>query len=71
MESVVFSVAAGLSADFTLHYSVAYRTSLIKDNRVERVKSSLIHIGPAVLMGAFTTFLAGMYSWIEITRNKI
>ncbi|XP_057308047.1 protein dispatched homolog 1-like isoform X2 [Hydractinia symbiolongicarpus] len=60
MESVVFSVAAGLSADFTLHYSVAYKTSLLKNNRVERVKSAINHIGPAILMGAFTTFIAGL-----------
>ena len=59
MESVVFSVAAGLSADFTLHYSVTYRTSLLTTDRVERTKSSLSHIGAAILMGAFTTFIAG------------
>ena len=61
MESVVFSVAAGLSADFTLHYSVAYRTSLLRNNRVERTKSALSHIGTPILMGAFTTFIAGKF----------
>ncbi|XP_057308069.1 protein dispatched homolog 1-like isoform X2 [Hydractinia symbiolongicarpus] len=60
MESVVFSVAAGLSADFTLHYSVAYKTSIIQDKRVERVKSAISNIGPAIAMGAFTTFIAGL-----------
>eukprot|EP00111_Clytia_hemisphaerica_P005464 TCONS_00015824-protein len=60
LESIVFSVAAGLSADFTLHYSVAYQTSLHKHDRVERVKESLSHIGPAILMGACTTFIAGL-----------
>jgi len=60
MESVIFSVAAGLAADFTLHYSVAYKTSLMKEDRVERTKSSLSHIGAAILMGAFTTFVAGL-----------
>ena len=59
LESIVFSVAAGLSADFTLHYSVAYQTTLIKHDRVERVKGALSHIGPAILMGACTTFIAG------------
>ena len=61
MESIVFSVAAGLSADFTLHYSVAYRTSLLRNNRVERTKSALSHIGAPILMGAFTTFIAGKF----------
>lgn len=69
-ESVVFSVAAGLSADFTLHYSVAYRTSLTKDNRVERTKSSLKHIGAAVLMGACTTFIAGGFTIKQFITNK-
>ena len=66
MESVVFSVAAGLSADFTLHYSVAYRTSLIINDRVERTRSSLEHIGAAILMGAFTTFIAGEFKHLHI-----
>ena len=66
MESVVFSVAAGLSADFTLHYSVAYRTSLIINDRVERTRSSLEHIGAAILMGAFTTFIAGEFKNLNI-----
>ena len=66
LESIVFSVAAGLSADFTLHYSVAYQTSLHKNNRVERVKGALSHIGPAILMGACTTFIAGKYNAIKL-----
>lgn len=61
MESIVFSVAAGLSADFTLHYSVAYKSSIETHNRVARVKDALSHIGPAILMGALTTFVAGMF----------
>ena len=64
MESTVFSVAAGLSADFTLHYSVAYRTSLFKSRRDVRVKYSITHIGPAIFMGALTTFIAGTCNWI-------
>eukprot|EP00111_Clytia_hemisphaerica_P006411 TCONS_00018634-protein len=60
LESIVFSVSAGLSADFTLHYSVAYQTSMNKWKRKERVRDALKHIGPAILMGAVTTFIAGM-----------
>ena len=59
LESIIYSVATGMSADFTLHYSIMYKNSEIKDNRIERVKTSIIHIGPAVAMGAFTTFMAG------------
>lgn len=59
VESILFSVAAGLSVDFTLHYSVAYRVSLLKNDRVERTKSALSRIGAPILMGAFTTFAAG------------
>merc|ERR1740124_1883070 len=60
MESTVFSVAAGLSADFTLHYSVAYRTSPLKGEREGRVKFATSHIGPAIFMGSITTFIAGL-----------
>ena len=59
LESIVFSVSAGLSADFTLHYSVAYQTSMNKWKREKRVRDALKHIGPAILMGATTTFIAG------------
>ena len=70
LESIVFSVAAGLSADFTLHYSVAYQTSLHKNDRIERVKGALSHIGPAILMGACTTFIAGKLFCLCCTFDK-
>lgn len=59
LESIVFSVSVGLSIDFTMHYGVAYRLSPHKDDRQERVRYSFIHIGSAILMAAFTTFLTG------------
>ena len=60
VESTVFSVAAGLSADFTLHYSIAYRSSVFKDDRKKRTKDALSRMGPPIFMGALTTFVSGM-----------
>ena len=59
VESTVFSVAAGLSADFTLHFSIAYRSSVLKADRRDRSADALSRMGPAIFMGAFTTFVAG------------
>ena len=61
VESTVFSVAAGLSADFTLHYSIAYRSSTMKADRKERSADALSRMGPPIFMGAFTTFIAGQF----------
>lgn len=59
LESIVFSVSVGLSIDFTMHYGVAYRLAPRKDDRKERVKYSLVHIGSAIMMAALTTFVTG------------
>ena len=61
MESIIFSVAAGLAVDFTLHYGVAYRTATDKSSRESRVRYSFIHLGSAVTMGAVTTFISGEF----------
>ena len=58
LESIVISVAVGLSVDFTLHYAVAYNVSP-KKGQVEQVKHALGHVGPAVTLAAMTTFIAG------------
>eukprot|EP00794_Sanderia_malayensis_P010165 gene10165-11205_t len=60
LESIVFSVAAGLSVDFTLHFGVAYRSAIDKTTRNSRVMYSLVHLGSAVTMGAITTFISGL-----------
>ncbi|CAB3980351.1 dispatched homolog 1-like [Paramuricea clavata] len=60
LESIVISVAVGLSVDFTLHYGVAYIVSS-KKGRVDQVKSALGHVGPAVTLAALTTFIAGVF----------
>ena len=59
LESIVMSVAVGLSIDFTMHYGVAYRLAPDKSNRESRVRYSLVHIGSAISMAALTTFLTG------------
>ena len=59
LESIVMSVAVGLSIDFTMHYGVAYRLAPDKSNRESRVRYSLVHIGSAITMAALTTFLTG------------
>lgn len=60
LESMMMSVAIGLSIDFTLHYGVAYFSCDPSQSRKERVHHSLWHVGSAVAMGTVTTFLAGM-----------
>ncbi|GAB1609614.1 protein dispatched homolog 1-like [Argonauta hians] len=59
LESVVITVAIGMSIDFTLHYSVAYRLSPHTD-RSFRVVSAISSIGSAIAMASFTTLLAGL-----------
>ena len=58
LESIVISVAVGLSVDFTLHYGVAYTTST-DHSRSQKVKYALTHLGPAVTLASITTFIAG------------
>ncbi|KAL9981003.1 hypothetical protein ACROYT_G009655 [Oculina patagonica] len=60
LESIVMSVAVGLSIDFTMHYGVAYRLAPDKSQRDSRVRYSLVHIGSAITMAAMTTFLTGL-----------
>ena len=64
LESIVMSVAVGLSIDFTMHYGVAYRLAPDKSNRECRVRYSLEHIGPAITMAALTTFLTGRIEFL-------
>ncbi|XP_046373022.1 protein dispatched homolog 1-like isoform X1 [Haliotis rufescens] len=60
LESVVITVAIGMSVDFTLHYGVAYRLSPDLDREM-RVACSIGRMGSAVAMAALTTFLAGVF----------
>ena len=69
LESIVMSVAVGLSIDFTMHYGVAYRLAPDRSRREARVGYSLVHIGSAITMAALTTFLTG--EGISIHRHFI
>ena len=74
LESIVMSVAVGLSIDFTMHYGVAYRLAPEKSQRDVRVRYSLVHIGSAITMAALTTFLTGeghiKCLFIPLNNNK-
>ena len=59
LESVVITLAIGLSVDFTLHYGLMYSLSGQTD-RAGSVSSSLARVGSPVTMAAFTTFAAGL-----------
>ncbi len=59
IESLMLSLAVGLSIDFTIHYGVAYK--LCKENQSSvRVRQASSDVGPAVLMACLTTFIAGL-----------
>ncbi|ELU10067.1 hypothetical protein CAPTEDRAFT_221431 [Capitella teleta] len=58
VESMTLSLAVGLSIDFTIHYGVAYRWSPASTSQ-GRTRESYKRVGPAVAVGALTTFLAG------------
>ena len=71
LQSVIITVAIGLSIDFTIHYGTAYIISK-ETSRSHRVKSSFRTVGPAVVMAALTSFLAGtpeVVSKISSFRN--
>ena len=72
LESIVVSVAVGLSIDFTMHYGVAYRLAPDKSQRNSRVRYSLKHIGSAITMAALTTFFTGrgIYNFNKLIISK-
>ena len=71
LESIVMSVAVGLSIDFTMHYGVAYRLAPDKSRRENRVRYSLVHIGSAITMAALTTFLTGRVFLSRLIKTSI
>ncbi|KAH3852064.1 hypothetical protein DPMN_094559 [Dreissena polymorpha] len=66
LESVILTVAVGLSIDFTLHYGVAYRLAPDLD-RKNRAYCSLIRVSSVIFMAALTTFLAGLFMVPSVT----
>ena len=71
LESIVVSVAVGLSIDFTMHYGVAYRLAPDKSQRNSRVRYSLKHIGSAITMAAITTFFTGRQFLVMMIILKV
>eukprot|EP00090_Calanus_glacialis_P004843 TRINITY_DN13625_c0_g1_i1.p1 TRINITY_DN13625_c0_g1~~TRINITY_DN13625_c0_g1_i1.p1 ORF type:complete len:1432 (+),score=169.81 TRINITY_DN13625_c0_g1_i1:127-4296(+) len=59
LESVVITLAIGLSVDFTLHYGIMYKLSGETD-RDKSVTFSVATMASPVSMAAFTTFCAGI-----------
>ena len=66
LESVIITVAVGLSIDHTLHYGVAYRLAPDLD-RHNRALSSLKTVGSVICMASITTFLAGVFMLASVT----
>ena len=52
-------IGLGLSVDYSVHMAHAFIAS--KGTKIERTKNGFIKIGPAVLQGGFTTFLAVVF----------
>jgi predicted RND superfamily exporter protein len=63
MESVIISVAVGMSVDFVAHYSHTYlhAPESYKSDRDKCVEHTLTTMGVSVLTGAITTFVAGFF----------
>ena len=55
--AVLLSVALGLAVDYSAHIAHAFMTTP-GTSRNERVKKTIVEIGPAVFNGGFSTFLA-------------
>ena len=60
IESVIISVAVGMSVDFVAHLSHAYLHSVIKERAIA-VMYMMRTMGVSVLTGAITTFIAGFF----------
>ena len=59
LESIIMSLAVGLSVDFTIHYGVAYRIAPIGD-RASKVDYAMKQLCSAITTAAFSTFVAGV-----------
>ncbi|XP_067938423.1 protein dispatched homolog 1-like [Watersipora subatra] len=60
LESVIVSLAVGLSMDFPLHVTVAYKISSSTRDRQRRVTVSLQHIRGCITAAMVTTLAAGL-----------
>lgn len=60
LESICFAILIGLSADFVTHFAHTYASLKGKINRQDRTKFAIIHMGPSILAGSFTTISAAI-----------
>lgn len=66
LESVVITVAVGLSIDFTLHYGVAYKLAPDLD-RQNRAYCSFIRVGSVIFVAGLSSFVAGVFMLPSVT----
>lgn len=68
LESILFAILIGISADFVIHFGHAYTMYPGEVNRHHRSHFSVTHMGPSILAAAFTTFAAAIVMiFTEIT----
>ena len=60
LESIILSLAVGLSMDFPLHVAVAYKIASSTENRKNRVVVSLRHVGGSLTAAMVTTLVTGL-----------
>lgn len=60
-QSIIISLLIGLSVDFIMHYTFAYKLSPIKNNRQAMIKCSISCICSPVSMSFVSTFTAGFF----------
>ena len=59
LESIIMSLAVGLSVDFTIHYGVAYRIAP-KEDRASKAEYAIKQLSSAITTAASSTFVAGV-----------
>ena len=58
LESVCLAILIGISCDFVIHFSHAYKYFPGERSRTDRTKHTVLHMGPSILAAAATTFSA-------------
>lgn len=66
LESVIITIAVGLSIDYTLHYGVAFRVCSDMDTH-NRTFSTLARVGSVMFVAAATTFIGGLVMLLSTT----
>lgn len=56
-------IVVGLSVDYTLHFAIAWRSTVLRDadmSRLDRTKETLLEVGISVFWAAITTMVSAM-----------